>query len=463
LKKAPQTGDSFLDLVGDSAKAIELQVMFAAALRNGQRQDYQVSGPGKREWLVTISPLKNEEDVVGIIYKVADQTQLHELQSQLFQAQKMETIGALAAGVAHDFNNLLQVIRGNLTMIANDSKNGPLDPRFGHIEEAAARAADITDQLLSFSRASDEKLIVFDFNKIIKEVGVLTQRSARGNISLVIEPWKDSLKVRMDANRAHQVLLNLVVNAQDAMPNGGRLTVASKPVNLPQKLAAKFEQPVGAPFVCCSVSDTGMGIPADIMDRIFDPFFTTKETGKGTGLGLSIVHTVVRQSGGYLEVSSEVGKGTTFEIYLPIVDAEITARHMKVEGPSITKGTGRILVVDDLDLVRDFTENFLRSAGYEVFVASQADEALTILERESGAVDLMFTDFNMPGKSGLELIEEVSGRWPEIKFILASGYLDDEERERIVEQSGAKILKKPYNVREATALILNVLRAQKAA
>jgi DNA-binding response OmpR family regulator len=136
---------------------------------------------------------------------------------------------------------------------------------------------------------------------------------------------------------------------------------------------------------------------------------------------------------------------------------------MKVEGPSITKGTGRILVVDDLDLVRDFTENFLRSAGYEVFVASQADEALTILERESGAVDLMFTDFNMPGKSGLELIEEVSGRWPEIKFILASGYLDDEERERIVEQSGAKILKKPYNVREATALILNVLRAQKAA
>ncbi|HEY6227231.1 MAG TPA: PAS domain S-box protein [Verrucomicrobiae bacterium] len=463
LKKKPQTGDSFFDYVCDSVKALEIQEMFAAVLRNGQRQDYQVSGPGKREWLVTISPLKHDDTVVGLIYTVADQTKLHELQAQLFQSQKMETIGALAAGVAHDFNNLLQVIRGNVTLLAQDAKDQPLDPRFQHIEEAAGRAADITDQLLSFSRASDEKLIVFDFNKIIKEVGVLTQRSARGNISLAIQPWAHPLKVRMDANRAHQVLLNLVVNAQDAMPNGGRLTVASKPVNLTAKLAAKFEQPVGAPYVCCSVSVTGMGIPSEIMDRIFDPFFTTKDKGKGTGLGLSIVHTVIRQSGGYLEVSSEVGKGTTFEIYLPTVDAEITKDAAKVDGPSMTKGTGRILVVDDLDLVRDFTQNFLCSAGYEVFVAAEAEEALTILERENGAVDLMFTDFNMPGKTGLELIEEVSKRWPEIKFILASGYLDDAERERIVGECGAKLLKKPYNVREATALILNVIRAQKPA
>jgi two-component system cell cycle sensor histidine kinase/response regulator CckA len=428
-------------------------------LRNGQRQDYQVSGPGKREWLVSISPLKDGDSVVGIIYKVADQTRIHELQSALFQAQKMETIGSLAAGVAHDFNNLLQVIRGNLTLLNQDENFESSDPRFQHIEEAATRAADITDQLLSFSRASDEKLIVFDFNKIIKEVGLLTQRSARGNISFAITPWNHALKVRMDANRAHQVLLNLVVNAQDAMPNGGRLTIASKPVNLTAKLAAKFEKPVGTAFVCCSVSDTGMGIPPEIMDRIFDPFFTTKATGKGTGLGLSIVHTVVRQSGGYLEVSSEVGKGTTFEIYLPAAEGEIT-KEAKIEGPSMTKGSGRILVVDDLDLVRDFTQNFLCSAGYEVFVASQGDEALTILERENGAIDLMFTDFNMPGKTGLELIEEVSARWPDIKFILASGYLDDAERERIVGECGAKLLKKPYNVREATALILNVIRSR---
>jgi PAS domain S-box-containing protein len=461
LKKIPQTGESFLDYVADSIKVVEIQVMFAAVLRNGQRQEYQIPGPGKREWLVTIAPLKNEDEIVGLIYTVDDRTKVQELQAQLFQSQKMETIGALAAGVAHDFNNLLQVIRGNLTMIAQDEKNQPMDPRFANIEEAAGRAADITDQLLSFSRASEEKLIVFDFNKIIKEVGVLTQRSARGNISLVIEPWKEPMKVRMDANRAHQVLLNLVVNAQDAMPNGGRLTVASRPVQLSAKLAAKFEQPVGAHFVCCNVSDTGSGISPEIMDRIFDPFFTTKETGKGTGLGLSIVHTVVRQSGGYLEVSSEVGKGTMFEIYLPMIDAEITAEKKNSDAPSMTKGTGRILVVDDLDLVRDFTKNFLESAGYEVFVASQADEALTILEQQAGAVDLMFTDFNMPGMSGLELIQEVSSRWPEIKFILASGYLDDEERERIVKECGAKILKKPYNVREATALILSVIRAQK--
>lgn len=462
LKHPAKIGDSFLDYICDSVRALEIQTIFAAVLRNGLQQIYQVSGPGKREWSVTISPLKHDNEVIGLIYKVSDHTKLHELQAQLYQAQKMETIGALAAGVAHDFNNLLQVIRGNLALLSQEAGGELHDQRLQHIDEAATRAADITDQLLSFSRASDEKLIVFDFNKIIKEVAQLTQRSMRGNISLRVDNWPDPLKVRMDANRAHQVLLNLVVNAQDAMPGGGQLTLTSRQVCLPSRLAAKCKQPPGAHFICCSVSDTGTGIPPEIMNRIFDPFFTTKETGKGTGLGLSIVHTVVNQAGGCLEVSSEPGRGTTFDIYLPMVDSAITCE-VKTTEPSLTKGTGRILVVDDLDLVRDFTQNFLRSAGYEVFVAAEAEEALEILEREAGAIDLMFTDFNMPGMSGLELIEEVSTQWPEIKFILASGYLDDLERERIVNECGARILKKPYNVREATALIMNVIRAQKQA
>jgi CheY-like chemotaxis protein len=161
-------------------------------------------------------------------------------------------------------------------------------------------------------------------------------------------------------------------------------------------------------------------------------------------------------------VSSEPGKGTTFDIYLPMVDSEITTDTPTKAGPPITKGTGRILVVDDLDLVRDFTQSFLASAGYEVFVASQAEEALAILARENGNVDLMFTDFNMPGMSGLELMEQVSSRWPAIKFILASGYLDDLERERIVKEHNAKILKKPYNIRDATALIMKVIQPQQA-
>lgn len=459
LKAPPQTGDSFLSYISDPARALEVQVIFAAVLRNGQPQQFQASGPGKCEWLVSIAPLKHDNSVTGLIFKVVDQTKFYELQSQLYQAQKMETIGALAAGVAHDFNNLLQVIRGNLALLTQESKGKALDPRLKHIDEAASRAADITDQLLSFSRASDEKLIVFDLNKIVKEVAALTQRSVRGNIILKVERSKNPLKVRMDANRAHQVLLNLVVNAQDAMPNGGSLTISSREVCLTQKLAAKLKRPAGAAFVCCVVRDTGTGIAPEIMNRIFDPFFTTKETGKGTGLGLSIVHSVITQAGGCIEVTSEPGRGTAFEIYLPFVDSAITADPKQAKEPPLTKGSGRILVVDDLDLVRDFTQNFLETAGYTVFVASQASEAMEILEREEGAIDLMFTDFNMPGMSGLELIQETSRRWPAIKFILASGYLDDEERERIVNETGAKILKKPYNVREATALILNVIRS----
>ena len=461
LKNPPMTGDLFLDYVADPVRSVELQVVFSSVMRNGQPMEYHVSGPGRREWVVKISPLKHEKSIIGLIYIVSDHTKIQELQTQLYQAQKMETIGALAAGVAHDFNNLLQVIRGNLALLSQDSENAD-DQRFKDIEEAAVRAADITDQLLSFSRASDEKMIVFDFNKIIKEVAQLTQRSLRGNITLRADPWTLPLKVRMDANRAHQVLLNLVVNAQDAMPEGGKLSISSREVGLPEKLAAKCKYPAGSRFICCSVTDTGTGIPPEIMTRIFDPFFTTKETGKGTGLGLSIVHTVVSQSGGCLEVHSEPGKGTTFEIYLPMVDSALTDDAKPVSRPALTKGTGRILVVDDLDLVRDFTESFLKSAGYDVFVAAEAEEALAILVKEEGKIDLMFTDFNMPGMDGLELIEEVSKRWPTIKFILASGYLDDLERERIVKECRAKILKKPYNVREATALILNVIRAQKA-
>jgi PAS domain S-box-containing protein len=459
IKSAPQKGELFLNHICDIARAVEIQVMFASVLRDGQKQEFQVSGPGRRQWLVTISALHHENAIIGLIYKVADQTKLSELQGQLFQSQKMETIGALAAGVAHDFNNLLQVIRGNLNLLAQDAKSQPPDTRLSHIEEAAERAADITDQLLSFSRASDSKLIVFDFNKIIKEVATLTQRSLRGNIHLRVAHCKEALKVKMDANRAHQVLLNLVVNAQDAMPNGGTLTITSCPVTLSAKVAAKCKHAPGTPFVCCSVSDTGTGIPAEILNRIFDPFFTTKETGKGTGLGLSIVHTVVTQAGGCLEVASEPSHGTTFEIYLPMADSDLPPEPQKPVSAKLTKGSGRILVVDDLDLVRDFTQNFLRSAGYQVFVAAQASEALTILEEENGRIDLMFTDFNMPGMDGLELIEEVAGRWPHIKFILASGYLDDLERERIVNERNAKILKKPYNVRDATALILNVIRS----
>lgn len=458
LRSAPMTGDNFLEYIDGVANAGEIRRHLESVLATQRASEFHVAGPGNKQWLVTISPLTHDNVATGLIYNVTDQTKFHELQNQLYQAQKMETIGSLAAGIAHDFNNLLQVIRGNLTLLSED-KSRAEDERFQHIEEAAVRAAEITDQLLSFSRVSDEKLIVFDFNKIIKEVAQLARRSMRGNINLKVNPARQPLKVRMDANRAHQLLLNLVVNGQDAMPAGGHLSLTSCATRLTPQQAQKCGATTDDLFVRCSVSDTGEGIPAEILHRIFDPFFTTKETGKGTGLGLSIVHNVVRQSGGFLEVTSEVGEGATFDVYLPLVEAELAADAQKPTAAP-RRGSGRILVVEDLDLVRDFTQAFLNSAGYEASLASHGAEALEILQREGGAFDLVFTDFNMPGMSGLELIQEIARRHPSMRFILASGYLDEGERQRIVNTTGARILKKPYNVRDATALIHEVLHAR---
>jgi two-component system cell cycle sensor histidine kinase/response regulator CckA len=264
------------------------------------------------------------------------------------------------------------------------------------------------------------------------------------------------MKVKMDATRAHQLLLNLCVNAQDAMPEGGSLVVSNEEIELEPFKAPGGNQVPGGRFVRCTVADSGMGIPPEVLPRIFDPFFTTKEVGKGTGLGLSIAQSAVLSAGGKIEVETEAGKGTAFHIYLPLVEEEIT-----LEVRPATKvrlhGTGRVLVVEDLDLVRDFTETFLKNAGLEVLVARDASDALEVLEAEDGRVDLLLTDFNMPGRNGVDLMEEVHPRWPGIKLVLASGYLQDAQRDRITKEFNARILKKPYNPRDATSMILDLL------
>ncbi|MDX1950583.1 MAG: PAS domain S-box protein [Verrucomicrobiota bacterium] len=458
LKGEPAIGDNFTSYLADEEKVKEFRKLFEQVLATGTPHEFHWSSENGRHWIINISPWTHENEVAGIIYRVADSTKFHELQNQLYQAQKMETIGALAAGIAHDFNNLLQVIRGNITLLLQEehARKTPHDLRLQQIEQAAARASNITEQLLTFSRASDEKVTVFDFNKVVLEVGQLVQRSSKGNIQFKVESPAAPIKVRMDATRAHQLLLNLCVNAQDAMPQGGTITISNKQFALPSDLAEKIQCAPGSEFLCCSVSDTGTGIPPEIISRIFDPFFTTKETGKGTGLGLSIVHSVVAQAGGFLEVKSKPGHGTTFFIYLPVVDSAIHSEVKPIHN-ALPRGVGRLLIVEDLDLVRDFTQTFLRSAGFEVLVATNGPEALEILKNLEQPVDLVLTDFNMPGMNGLELMSEIAHLHPGMKFVLASGYLDETERDRILTEHKAKILKKPYNVREATNLILEML------
>jgi PAS domain S-box-containing protein len=453
IDRAPEEGMSLLDFVENPVKRLELKLSLEDVLKTGEPLEFCVDTKGKN-WLTKISPWQHSGQIAGLIYQVSDQTKLTELQNALYQAQKLKTIGSLAAGLAHDFNNLLLVIRGNTTLLMLGEEN-PENARkyLQNIEQASARAADITHQLLAFSRASKEQISVFDFNDVIHEVSQLTGRSMTSNIQVELLPSPKPAKVRMDASRAHQILLNLCVNAQDAMPEGGRLAISNSIIALTPHHAAKTDFPVGTPFLCCTVADSGSGIPAELLTRIFDPFFTTKEVGKGTGLGLSIVHGIVNQAGGFIEVESNPGQGTAFRIFLPTVESEITVG----ENPAqiIANCSGRVLIVDDIDLVLECTTDFLQAVGFQTFSAHNADEALRILSHES--IDLLLTDYNMPGISGMELISQVRNRWPGIKCILASGYLDDPVENRVVNELKAATLRKPYNVADAAELIRSLL------
>ncbi len=459
LKSTPQAGHSLLDYIADPHKQSELKIVFESVLAEGNPREFRTAAADGHHWLIQIIPWRHEEEIRGLIYKVTDNTQFTALQNQLYQSQKMETIGALAAGVAHDFNNLLLAIRGNVSLLLLQPEiDRTAQNRLQQIENASNQASSITQQLLSFSRSSDEQVTVLDFNRVIQEASQLAARTLRGKVQIRLDKPDFPLKSRMDSTRAQQLLLNLCINAFDAMPNGGQLVISNTLVPLDRAQAAKFQQAVGAKFICCSVSDTGVGIPPEVLSRIFDPFFTTKAKGKGTGLGLAIAHSVVSKAGGFLEVESVVGQGTTFHIFLPAVQEDVTDFPGKSPA-KLQSGSGRILVVDDLDLVHDFTRDFLTAAGYDVSVASSADEAIHLLEQRP--VDLLLTDYNMPEKNGWQLIQEASGRWPKMKVILASGYLDENERTQVEKHHDIRILYKPYHISEATALIAELLSHKK--
>lgn len=457
LEGEPLVGRSLLEYVPEPARRMELERIFRAVLAEGKAQELQSVDATGRHWLMTAVPWQHDGKIRGLIYKVTDNSAIVGARQQLFQAQKMGTIGALAAGVAHDFNNMLLAIRGNITLAMMDlAADSPVRERLNAVEQAAARAGGLTQQLLSFSRDSDEKVTVLDFNEVIRDAAALAGRVLRGRVSLELNPTGTALKVQMDATRATQLLLNLCINAHDAMPKGGSLTITNELADLTPAQVAKFKPKAGRQFMRCRVTDTGTGIPPEVLPRIFTPFFTTKEKGKGTGLGLSIVHDVVNKAGGFIEVESEAGRGTTFHIYLPVVTGPLTKTDTDIKR-QLTRGSGRVLVVDDLDLVLEFASSFLTQAGYQVLTANSADAAVEVLSQQTLPLDLVFTDYAMPGRNGWELIQEINRRWPLTKCLLASGYLDDEIRSEISRNKAVRILNKPYGMAEATSLVAEVI------
>jgi signal transduction histidine kinase/ActR/RegA family two-component response regulator len=382
---------------------------------------------------------------------VADQTEFRELERQESQAWKMESVGALA----DDLDNLIQVICGNVSLVSLEPNlSNSMCRKVRQIEQAAARASTLTQQLLLLSRASDVKNSVVDFNQVIQEAGQLLQRSVGSRVELRLAPADSCAFVWMDCACARQIVFNLCVNAMDAMPEGGRLALGNRLFKLTSEQAARTPCPPGADFVCCSVSDAGPARTGENGSRIFDSCFTTRE--KGMEPGLTIVRSIVRRMHGFIDVESEPGQGTVFKLCMPCAYAE-PVTEVASRTPAAPAGKGRILVVDDLDLVLELTVATLSAAGYEVIPAASAEAALEILQTGGAPIDLLFTDYNMKGMNGGQLIEKAAARSPNMKFIMASGFVDETERIHLRKIGRVRILDKPFNMRDATAMIARAL------
>jgi len=364
-------------------------------------------------------------------------------EEQLRQSQKLEAIGRLAGGIAHDFNNLLTVILSYSDMLLHDLPSS--DPRHGEItqiQRAGVRAADLTRQLLAFSRQQVLDPSNLDVNEILTSVNSILTRVVGEDVELRMQLGTGLGSVRVDRSQVEQVIMNLVVNARDAMPDGGRISIRTEAVELDEELAGSRLEVSPGPYVMLSVSDTGSGMDKETQARIFEPFFTTKELGKGTGLGLSTAFGIVKQSGGSIWLYSEPGAGTTFKIYLPRVADGTKAP--SVTAAELPRGDETILLVEDEEQVRVVAASILRRAGYSVLAAASPGEAISIAETAEKPIDLLVTDVIMPKMNGRLLAERLVAGQPGIKVLFMSGYTDDAIIRHGVLEPGTSFLEKPF-------------------
>ena len=369
---------------------------------------------------------------------------LQRSEEQLRQSQKLEAVGRLAGGVAHDFNNLLTVITGYSDLLLRRvGVDEGARSKIGEIKKAAERAASLTRQLLAFSRKQVLEPKVIDLTETVADMDKMLKRLIGEDIQLVTLLDPRLGRVNVDPGQIEQVLMNLCVNARDAMPEGGKLTVETKSVYLDAAYARSHDSVRPGWYVMLAVSDTGHGMDAETRERIFEPFFTTKEQGKGTGLGLSTVYGIVKQSGGNIWVYSEVGHGTTFKVYLPVVESQVSAE-AEAPAPQVQRGSETILLVEDEEAVRVLLQDILEAEGYTVLVAPNGHEALHACEQRGGPIHLLLTDVVMPGMSGRELVERLTERCAAAKVLYMSGYTDDAVVRHGVLDEGVNFLQKPF-------------------
>ena len=381
----------------------------------------------------------------GILGMLSDITERKLLENQFRQAQKMEAVGRLAGGVAHDFNNLLGVIIGYSELVEERLKpDDPLRPKIEEIKKAGQRGAALTRQLLVFSRQQVLEPKILNLNSVLEDVQKMLQRLIGEDIELVMKYDPNLALVKADRGQIEQVIMNLAVNSRDAMPNGGKLRIETANVDLDEFYARQHTPVVPGSYVMLVITDTGVGMDAETQTHIFEPFFTTKALGKGTGLGLATVYGIVKQSGGYVWVYSELGQGTTFKIYLPQVQGEAEKEQPSIGPDKLVKGTETILLVEDEEALRKMTRELLEKSGYTVLEAGDGLEALEIGQQHKGPIHLLLTDVVMPRMGGPALAKSAAVLHPELKVLYMSGYTGHSDAGRALLSAESELLQKPF-------------------
>jgi signal transduction histidine kinase/CheY-like chemotaxis protein len=445
--------DELLPLVSEARRGNVLEHIGGVSIdellarRAGDLTELTVPGTPPRVFTVsaahTAGKAAGEAETVVVIREVTEE---REREARANQQEKLALIGQLAGGVAHDFNNLLAVILNYSDFVRDDVQTESVRDDIDQIKEAARRAAELTKQLLAFSRREMISPRVFDLDRLVANMNRMMLRTLGEQIVFRTIPSPDPLPVKADPSRIEQVLMNLLVNARDAMPKGGTITVESSLLELDAQAAASLTLPPG-PYGVISVRDTGTGMPAEVMTHVFEPFFTTKERGKGTGLGLATAYGIVKQVGGHISVESTPGAGTTFQVMLPTTEEGLPSEGV-MAGQLIAPAHETVLLVEDESGVRELTRRILSQAGYQVIEASNGEDALTLLGKHTGRIHLLLSDLVMPGMSGKELAERVVREHREIPVLFMSGYIDRDVAGEGLFADGRTLITKPFTREE---------------
>lgn len=462
------TGDiAFMDLIADNDHEKLDSAIKAARDRQSEIDPVDVALKGEIESSARlfINALSQPEDAepldheVAVIYAI-DTTQQRALEQQFAQGQKMQAIGQLAGGIAHDFNNMLTAIIGFSDLLLQN--HGPSDPSFQdimNIKNNANRAAGLVRQLLAFSRRQTLRPTVIDLRDVIEDLSILLERLLGENVRLTVTHGRDLWAVKADLNQLEQVIINLSVNARDAMPEGGDLSIVTQNLAKDECDTTLMKGLIPAEYVAIKVSDTGTGISPEVMKKIFEPFFSTKGVGEGTGLGLATVYGIIKQTGGYIYPVSEVGEGTCFNILLPrhIADENVEPEVVAVEAPRDLSGSANILLVEDEEAVRAFSARALQARGYTVHEASSGAHALEVMEEVGATIDLVVSDVVMPEMDGPTLLGELRKVHPNLKIIFVSGYAEEAFEKHLAAGEKFAFLPKPFSLKQLAIKVKEVL------